>query len=146
MYTFDPKNPVPTLGGNVSSEGVLMARGAQDQRCSKDFWLCKDSLPLSARQDVLVFQTPPLEADVEVTGPLVVKLWASSNAIDTDFTAKLVDVYPFSDDFPSGIDLNIGDSVIRARYRESLKTAKNENRRWRVAENSVYHDAQHPSL
>jgi len=123
-YTFDPKNPVPTIGGNVSSEGVLMPRGAQDQRCSKEHWLCKDTLPLSARRDVLVFQTPPLSADVEVTGPLVVRLWAASNAPDTDFTAKLVDVYPPSRDFPAGVDLNIGDSIVRARYRGSLKTAK----------------------
>ena len=129
-----------------------------------------------------------------MTGRLVVKLWASSNAPDTDFTAKLIDVYPPSRDYPSGVDLNIGDSIVRARYRESLKTAKlleadrpveftiemyptslvfrrghrirldisssnfprfdvnpntgeplNQNRRWRIAENSVYHDAQHPS-
>ena len=123
-YSFDPRHPVPTIGGNVSSEGVLMPRGAQDQRCYREHWLCKDTLPLSARQDVVVFQTPPLQEDVEVTGRLVVKLWASSNAPDTDFTAKLVDVYPPSRDYPSGVDLNIGDSIVRARYRESLKTAK----------------------
>ena len=81
-------------------------------------------MPLAARSDVLVFQSPALEADVEVTGPLVVKLWAASNGPDTDFTAKLVDVYPPSRDFPAGLDLNIGDSIIRARSRESLKTAR----------------------
>ena len=193
-YSFDPKNPVPTIGGNVSSEGALMPRGAQDQRCYPGHWLCKDTLPLSARQDVVVFQTPPLDQDVEVTGRLVVKLWASSNAPDTDFTAKLIDVYPPSKDFPAGVDLNIGDSIVRGRYRESLATAKvlvpgrpaeftiemyptslvfrrghrirldisssnfprfdvnpntgeplNQNRRWRIAENTIYHDAQHPS-
>ena len=101
-----------------------MPRGAQDQRCYPEHWLCKDTLPLSARQDVVVFQTPPLQEDVEVTGRLVVKLWASSNAPDTDFTAKLIDVYPPSRDYPAGVDLNIGDSIVRARYRESLKTAK----------------------
>ena len=100
--SFDPRNPVPTIGGNVSSEGVLMPRGAQDQRCYPEHWLCKDTLPLSARQDVVVFQTPPLQEDVEVTGRLVVKLWASSNAPDTDFTAKLIDVYPPSRDYPVG--------------------------------------------
>ena len=193
-YSFDPKNPVPTIGGNVSSEGALMPRGAQDQRCYPGHWMCKDTLPLSARQDVVVFQTPPLDRDVEVTGRLVVKLWASSNATDTDFTAKLIDVYPPSRDFPAGVDLNIGDSIVRGRYRESLATAKmlvpgrpaeftiemyptslvfrrghrirldisssnfprfdvnpntgeplNRNRRWRVANNTIYHDAQHPS-
>ena len=102
-YVFDPRNPVPTLGGNVSSQGTLMFQGAADQRCRPDFWLCADSKPLSARNDVLVFQTPPLARDVEVTGRLVVKLWAASNAPDTDFTAKLVDVYPPSADFPAGI-------------------------------------------
>jgi predicted acyl esterase len=100
-YSFDPHNPVPTIGGNVSSEGVLMPRGAQDQRCYPEHWLCKDTLPLSARQDVVVFQTPPLQGDVEVTGRLVVTLRASSKAPDTDFTAKLIDVYQPSRDFPS---------------------------------------------
>ncbi len=120
-YQFDPKNPVPTLGGNVSSQGVLMFQGAADQRCRADFWLCTDTRPLSARNDVVVFQTPPLAEDMEVTGPLVVKLWASSDAPDTDFTAKLVDVYPPSNDFPDGVDLNIEDSIVRARYRNSLE-------------------------
>jgi len=93
-YQFDPRNPVPTLGGNVSSQGTLMFQGAADQRCRLDFWLCSDTKPLSARNDVLVFETPPLANDIEVTGRLIIKLWASSNALDTDFTAKLVDVYP----------------------------------------------------
>jgi hypothetical protein len=193
-YSFDPRKPVPTIGGNVSSEGVLMPRGAQDQRCRADHWLCTDTLPLSARQDVIVYQTPPLDRDVEVTGRLIVKLWASSNAPDTDFTAKLIDVYPPSRDFPAGVDLNVADSIVRARYRNSLRTATmlepdrpveftiemyptsllfgrghrirldisssnfprfdvnpntgeplNQNRRWRIADNAVYHDAQHPS-
>ncbi len=122
-YRFDPANPVPTLGGNVSSEGVLMERGAQDQRCRPDFWLCKDSLPLSARPDVVVFQTAPLDKDTEVTGRVLVKLWASSDGPDTDFTAKLIDVYPPIKDYPAGVDLNVGDSIVRARYRKSLSTA-----------------------
>jgi putative CocE/NonD family hydrolase len=116
-YQFDPLKPVPTLGGNISSQGTLMFQGAADQRCRPDFWLCADSKPLSARNDVLVFQTPPLSGDIEVTGRLVVKLWASSNALDTDFTAKLIDVYPPSADFPAGIDLGVADSIVRARYR-----------------------------
>jgi uncharacterized protein len=116
-YSFDPHNPVPTLGGNVSSEGTLMFQGAADQRCRLDFWLCADTRPLSARGDVLVYQTPPLDRDVEVTGRLVVKLWAASDGPDTDFTAKLVDVYPPNADFASGVDLNVGDSIVRGRYR-----------------------------
>jgi putative CocE/NonD family hydrolase len=78
--------------------------------------LCADSKPLSSRNDILVFQTPPLAADMEVTGRLIVKLWASSDSPDTDFTAKLIDVYPPHADFPGGVDLNIADSIVRARY------------------------------
>lgn len=123
-YVFDPKHPVPTLGGNTSSSGVLMVNGALDQRCRADFWACEgDSRPLSARNDVLVFQTSPLAAEVEVTGKLVVKLWASSTAPDTDFTVKLIDVYPPNGDFPAGVDLNVSDSIIRARYRSSREHA-----------------------
>ncbi len=193
-YQSDPRNPVPTLGGNISSQGTLMFQGAADQRCRADFWLCSDTRPLSARNDVLVFQTPPLTGDIEVTGRLIVKLWASSNALDTDFTAKLVDVYPPNADFPAGVDLNIADSIVRARYRngpgkaELLKPGQpyeftiemyptslvfkrghrirldisssnfprfdinpntgeplNDNRRWQIAENTVYLDSQHPS-
>jgi uncharacterized protein len=123
-YQFDPRNPVPTLGGNVSSQGTLMFQGAADQRCRLDFWLCSDTKPLSARNDVLVFETPPLINDMEVTGRLMVKLWASSNAVDTDFTAKLVDVYPPNVDFPAGVDLNVADSIVRARYRNGFGKAE----------------------
>jgi len=119
-YQADPANPVPTLGGNVSSQGTLMFQGAADQKCRTGFWLCKDDKPLSSRNDIVVFQTAPLDKDIEVTGRLVVKLWASSDGPDTDFTAKLIDVYPPSKDFPAGVDLNIGDSIIRARYRETI--------------------------
>lgn len=123
-YRFDPKDPVPTLGGNVSSEGALMLRGAREQHCLTTAWPCKSTLPLAARPDVLSFQTPVLTQDTEVTGRLIVKLWASSDGPDTDFTAKLVDVYPPSKDYPAGVELNIGDSIIRARYRDSLEQAK----------------------
>jgi putative CocE/NonD family hydrolase len=71
-----------------------------------------------------VFQTPPLERDVEVTGRLVVKLWGSSSATDTDFTAKLIDVYPPSADYPESVDLNIGDNIVRGRYRKGLGRAE----------------------
>jgi len=121
-YRFDPRHPVPTLGGNLSSQGVLASAGATDQRCRSDLWTCTDAAPLSARNDILVFSTAPLTQDLEVTGPLVVKLWASSDSLDTDFTAKLIDVYPPSTDFPAGIDLNIGDGIVRARYRNGPAT------------------------
>jgi putative CocE/NonD family hydrolase len=193
-YSFDPHHPVPTLGGNNSSQGPLSTAGAADQRCRTGMKLCTDTNPLSTRNDVLVFQTPPLDHDIEVTGRLIVKLWASSDAPDTDFTAKLVDVYPPNADFPDGVDFNIGDSIVRARYRNNLSKAEmmepgkpyefiiemyptslvfqrghrirldisssnfprfdvnpntgeplNDNRRWRIAENTIYLDPQHPS-
>lgn len=123
-YDFDPRNPVPTIGGNISSANGIMLQGAWDQRCSDAVWNCHDSLPLSARKDVLVFMTPPLDHDMEVTGPIDVKLWASSSAVDTDFTAKLIDVHPPSSDFPGGIDMNLEDGIVRARFRNSLERAE----------------------
>jgi len=123
-YLFDPRSPVPTLGGNVSSQGTLMFQGAADQRCRTGFWLCSDSKPLSARNDVLVFQSPPLTAGIEVTGRLIVKLWAASDGPDTDFTAKLIDVYPPNKDYPAGVDLNIADSIVRARYGKNPAKAE----------------------
>ena len=122
-YRFDPRDPVPALGGPVSSQGDLMLAGAQDQRCRRDLWPCTDDRPLADRTDVLVFQSGPLDAPIEVTGPLVVKLWAASDGPDTDFTAKLVDVYPANGDFPDGLALNVGDGIVRARYRDSRAEA-----------------------
>jgi putative CocE/NonD family hydrolase len=118
-YTFDPRDPVPTMGGGISAANQVMEAGAFDQRGHKRFYGSKDTLPLSARSDVLVFQTEALETDLEVTGPLTVKLWASSSAEDTDFTVKLIDVHPPKVDYPEGYAQNISDSIIRARYRNS---------------------------
>jgi putative CocE/NonD family hydrolase len=123
-YRFDPKSPVPTLRGNISSQGSLSSAGATDQRCRLDFWRCGDARPLSLRSDVLVFQTPPLGRDMEVTGRLMVNLWASTDGRDTDFTAKLVDVYPPNGSYPDGVDLNISDSIVRGRYRNGPGTAE----------------------
>ena len=120
-YDFDPRNPVPTIGGNVSSGTGIMLQGAWDQRCGNHIWNCTDTLPLSVRRDVVVFRTPPLVQDMEVTGPIDVKVWASSSAPDTDFTAKLIDVHPPTRDFPAGIDMNIEDGIIRARFRNSTE-------------------------
>lgn len=122
-YQFNPTNPVPTIGGNISSNAGLMDNGAYDQRCRDGVVGCFDTLPLSTRNDIAVFQTPPLAEDLEVTGPVSVKLWISSSAVDTDFTAKLIDVYPPNADYPAGFEMNIGDSIIRARYRDSLEKA-----------------------
>jgi hypothetical protein len=123
-YDFDPRNPVPTIGGNISSGSGILLQGAWDQRCSEAVWNCRNSLPLSARRDVLVFTTPPLENDVEVTGPIDVKLWVSSSAPDTDFTAKLIDVHPPGTDLPGGMDMNLEDGIRRARFRDSLEHAE----------------------
>lgn len=123
-YDFDPRVPVPTIGGNISSGDGILLQGGWDQKCGPHVWNCKDELPLSARRDVLVYQTAPLAADLEVTGPVDVKLFASSSAVDTDFTAKLIDVYPPGEAFPAGFDLNIADGIQRARYRNSLETAE----------------------
>lgn len=118
-YTFDPRDPVPTVGGGISAANEVMPAGAYDQRGDRRFYGCRDSLPLAARSDVLVFQTPELEADLEATGPLTVKLWASSSAVDTDFTVKLIDVHPPNADYPEGFAQNLSDSILRARYRNS---------------------------
>jgi putative CocE/NonD family hydrolase len=123
-FTFDPKQPVPTVGGNISSGDGLMLQGARDQRGGPDVWNWTNPLPLSARNDIIVFQSEPLAGDLEVTGEIEVKLWASSSAPDTDFTAKLVDVYPPGADWPGGFELNIGDGIVRARFRESLREEK----------------------
>lgn len=123
-FSFDPANPVPTIGGNISSGNDIMLQGAWDQRGGPHVWNWPKSIPLSARNDVLVFQSEPLTESVEVTGEIEVKLWVSSSAVDTDFTAKLVDVYPPSGDFPGGFDLNIGDGIARARFRDSLREEK----------------------
>jgi putative CocE/NonD family hydrolase len=123
-YCYDPNDPVPTIGGNLSSVGGLLDAGGFDQRCRSDTLFAHDQLPLSERRDVLVFQTEPLKEDVEVTGPVVVHLFVSSSTADTDFTAKLLDVYPRSADYPLGFDLNLGDSITRMRYRNSLTKAE----------------------
>ena len=116
-YTFDPKDPVPTTGGGISAVDAFMSPGGFDQRGRPDLPGCKDTLPLNSRSDVLTFQTSVLDEDTEVTGPIEMHLWGSSSAVDTDFTAKLIDVYPPSSDHPEGLAINITDSLIRARYR-----------------------------
>jgi uncharacterized protein len=119
-YQFDPRRPVPTVGGNISSGDGILLQGAWDQRGGEHVWNAKEPIPLSARNDVAVFQGEPLPADVEVTGEIVVSLWISSSAVDTDFTAKLIDVHPASADYPGGFDMNVGDGILRTRFRESL--------------------------
>ena len=123
-YSFDPKNPVPTIGGCISSGDGILLQGAWNQIGGPHVWNWPNPVPLSARNDIVVFQSAPLAEDTEVTGEIEVKLWVSSTAVDTDFTAKLIDVYPPSADWPGGFDLNLTDGIVRARYRDSLKQEK----------------------
>jgi len=139
-YRFDPARPVPSIGGNVSSlrdvlplpAGIadpryagrgertedIMTPGGFDQREGPAFHGCHPPyLPLGSRADVLVFQTEPLSEPVELTGPIEVHLWVATSAADTDFTAKLIDVYPSSPSYPLGYALNLTDSIARVRYR-----------------------------
>lgn len=118
-YTYDPKNPVPTVGGGLSAADSIMPPGAYDQRGRLDLLGCSDTQPLNTRDDILTFQTLPLEKPVEVTGPIVIHLWASSSETDTDFTAKLIDVVPPSTSYPEGLAINLSDSIIRTRYRNN---------------------------
>jgi putative CocE/NonD family hydrolase len=119
-FIYDPGAPVPTIGGTVTSGQPVMVGGAFDQREGPRFFGSREPYrPLAERADVLVFETPPLEQDVEVTGPVVVNLWVSSSAPDTDFTAKLIDRYPPSADYPSGFAMNLTDGILRTRYRRS---------------------------
>ena len=104
-FLYNPLDPVPTRGGALAgSSPYWVPTGAFDQR------------GVESREDVLVYSTPPLDTDVEVTGHITVSLWAATSATDTDFTAKLVDV---DDD---GTARNLTDGIIRARYRDSSTT------------------------
>jgi putative CocE/NonD family hydrolase len=119
-YDYDPAHPVPTIGGTVTSGEPIMVGGAFDQVEGPAFFGSREPyLPLAARPDVLVFETAPLRTDVEVTGPITVRLWVASSCPDTDFTAKLIDVHPPNPDYPSGYAMNLTDGIFRVRYRRS---------------------------
>jgi hypothetical protein len=105
-YTYDPANPVPTVGGPLCCDILHLPAGPRDQK------------EVESRADVLVYSTPPLDSDTEVTGPVTLDLYASSSAVDTDFTAKLVDVWP------NGFAQNLTEGILRASYRESTSEAK----------------------
>jgi uncharacterized protein len=96
------RNPVPTHGGAVCCDPKIPPWGPMDQR------------PVEKRKDVLVYSSAPLKQDLEVTGPVRVVLYAATSAADTDFTAKLVDV------FPDGEARNLTDGILRIRYRQGL--------------------------
>jgi putative CocE/NonD family hydrolase len=97
-FVYDPRNPVPTRGGGLCCHQGSLPPGAYDQR------------QVESRPDVLVYTTTVLEDDLEVTGPVQLRLWASSSAVETDFTAKLVDVEP------DGYARNLQDSIVNTSY------------------------------
>ncbi len=99
-FVYDPMNPVPSYGGNVCCTGNAVAGGAFDQR------------KMEARADILVYTSEPLKESVEVSGPIDATIYVSSDAKDTDFTVKLVDVYP------DGRAYNLDETIQRVRYRE----------------------------
>lgn len=141
-WAHDPSHPVPSIGANVTGfyewapvpEGLntayipprarmrsIIPDGPMHQRERADLVGCRPPYPLLAeRSDVVVFQTAPLDRDIEVTGPIEVHLWVSSSAPDTDFTAKLLDIYPPNEDYPEGYHLALTDSILRARFREGF--------------------------
>jgi uncharacterized protein len=100
-YVYDPGKPAPTVGGPLCCDEVHVPPGPRDQRM------------VEARDDVLVYSTLAFAEDTEVTGPVRLELFAKSSAVDTDFTAKLVDVAP------DGHAQNLTEGIVRARYRES---------------------------
>lgn len=120
VYAYDPLDPVPTIGGTVTSGQPVMVGGAFDQREGPAFFGSRPPYePLAERADVLVFRTAPLDRDVEVTGAIEAELWIASNRPDTDFTIKLLDVYPPNEDYPQGYAMNLTDGILRCRYRDS---------------------------
>ena len=106
VYRYDPHHPVPTVGGAIILLGLGPVEGPRDQRA------------VEAREDVLCYSTPVLDTPVEVTGPIALVLYISSSARDTDFTGKLVDVYP------DGRAEILTDGILRTRYRESFTAPK----------------------
>jgi putative CocE/NonD family hydrolase len=148
-FQYDPQNPVPTRGGNLCCWQAALPPGPYDQS------------DIEKRADVLVYTSAPLNDDLEVTGPIGVHLWASSSALDTDFTAKLVDVYP------DETSINLVDGIQRALYRieqadlrveisssnfprfdrnpNTGTTLDSGSQKLNTARQSIFHDSEHPS-
>lgn len=140
-YTFDPRDPVPTVGGNISflryvaplAPGVrrsppVMDRlvdvspvGGWDQRTWPGLFGARPPYgPLNRRPDVVSFVSAPLARPLLAVGPVTVRLFVVSDAPDTDFTAKLIDWYPPGPDYPLGYALNVGDGIGRLRFRHGF--------------------------
>jgi len=98
-FTYDPMNPVPSYGGNVCCEGNAVVPGAMDQG------------KMETRDDILVYTSEPFKEPMEVSGPITVTLYVGSDAKDTDFTVKVIDVDP------TGVAYNLDETIQRMRYR-----------------------------
>jgi putative CocE/NonD family hydrolase len=197
-YTFDPRNTVNSDGRCEIAYGPAITFGFQGMGPRDQIQIETlpghgiPGMPTASRPDVLVFQTPPLADDTRMVGNIKAVLHVSSDAPDTDFFVKLIDVYPSSGDYPAGYGFPITDGIIRARYRESFErptlmqdgriyeitipvqpaanmfmaghrirldissssfpnydinhnTGNPRDRKWRVADNTIYHEAQHAS-
>ena len=197
-YTYDPRNTVSSNGRCIipygpAAEGGFSGMGPRDQIDLETLpGHGIPGMPIASRPDVLVFQTQPLSEKARIAGNIKVILWVSSNAPDTDFFVKLIDLYPPSSDYPTSYAFPVSEGILRARYREGWETSKpmepgkiyqieiplepsanlfavnhrirvdicssnfpnfdiNRNtgdpndKRWRIAENSVYHEMNHTS-
>jgi predicted acyl esterase len=124
-YTYDPRDPVPSLGWCYVSDaasGYAVPPGPRDLiQPAPLLGRGQAGVPLAARRDVLVFQSAPLAEELRVIGPIEARLWIASDAPDTDFTARLSDLYPPSEEYPAGYALPVGEGILRARFRESMR-------------------------
>jgi len=117
-YAFDPTRPVPTTSHALTREPTVKG-GYWDQVERDDMvGVTPPYFPLASRTDVMVFETPVLEEDIDVVGPVTARLWVSTDGPDTDFTAKLVDVCPPNEDYPKGFSIGLADGIQRLRYVE----------------------------
>jgi putative CocE/NonD family hydrolase len=195
-YTYDPRNTVSSNSRCFIAYGPLAKKGGMGPRDQIELATLPGhglpGMPIASRPDVLVFQTEPLKSDVQIAGDIKLVLHISSDAPDTDFFVRLIDVYPASTDYPDGFAFPVSDGVIRARYRNGCaapsllkpgvvyrleiplepsanlykaghrirvdvtssnfpafdinrNTGDPNDRRWRIAQNTVWHDAEHPS-
>jgi putative CocE/NonD family hydrolase len=195
-YTYDPRNTVSSTSRCFTPPGRLPANRAIGPRDQVELETLPGhglpGMPIASRPDVLVFQTEPLAKDVVVAGNVQVVLHVSSDAPDTDFVVKLIDVHPPNKDYPSGFALPLTDGILRARYRKGFarpaplkagevyplefpleptanrfraghrirvdvcssnfpsydinrNTGDPSDRRWRTAENTVWHGPAQPS-
>jgi putative CocE/NonD family hydrolase len=197
-YAYDPQNTVSSNGRCIVAYAPEITRGfsgmgPRDQ--IELFTLPGHGTPgrrIAERPDVLVFQTAPLSEDVTIAGNIKAVLWASSDAPDTDFYVKLIDVYPPGKDYPNGYAFPVSEGILRARYRDSWQdprplrpgtvyrleiplepsanlfkaghriridicssnfpnfdinrnTGDPNDSNWRLARNTIHHDAKHPS-